>query len=68
MESGAAAQATEMSREEAIAALKRSGGDAQAALRSELGCFRLDGPLLQELAREYAFARCAVIQRAAKTK
>lgn len=53
-----------MSREEAIAALKRSGGDGQAALRAELGCFRLDGPLLQELAREYAFARCAVINRA----
>mmetsp|Transcript_4938 Transcript_4938/g.14219 ORF Transcript_4938/g.14219 Transcript_4938/m.14219 type:complete len:650 (-) Transcript_4938:561-2510(-) len=50
-------QATEMSREEAIAALKRSGGDAHAALRAELGCFRLDGPLMQELAREYAFAR-----------
>ena len=47
-----------MSREDAIAALKRSGGDVDRALRAELGCFRLNAGLLEELAWEYALSRC----------
>ena len=50
-------QAAEMSREDAIAALKRTGGDVDRALRAELGCFRLNTGLLEELAWEYALSR-----------
>lgn len=50
-------QAAEMSREDAIAALKLSGGDVDRALRAELGCFRLNAGLLEELAWEYALSR-----------
>lgn len=46
-----------MSREDSIAALKRSGGDVDRALRAELGCFRIDARLLEELAWEYALSR-----------
>lgn len=50
-------QAAELSREDAIAALKRSGGDVDRALTAELGCFRLNAGLLEELAWEYALSR-----------
>ena len=57
-------QAAELSREEAIAALKRSSGDEDSALLSELGCFRLNQKLLQELGWEYALARCKAYMQA----
>lgn len=50
-------QATDLSRQDAIGALRRAKGVGETALRDELGCFLLDVPLVHQLVREYAYAR-----------